>query len=401
MWNNSPNARDGESRGAGPAVQALILAIRGGARKPLWKGRSFHVVCLTTALMALRVDAAPPRVIRIDGDFADWAAVPAYADPTDDQHDTDHDGPLDTPAHVDHPDVDILEYRFAHDGRNLYAYFKARGVIGRTQVAGGGQRAGRYYAIVTIDVDNDDATGYWLHEGGYYPTSNGYDMNMEIEWYDGAFNTGHYINHGARNAAELDAAVQDQRNGIVRVLPGTYDYYTQWVWFDDLSGEVPLGDGSGNSITFVTDRGPVVRGVIDVALSPGGHEMEMVAPFRGFMKDPGGRPIVALGRTIDVSFSLEASGELAPGRAWASDTAAPTVGYILAPSPGDFDLDDDVDLNDFAGFQACFNGPNRPPAGPECDAANLDGDTAGDVDLSDFGILQSCFNGPNRPPACL
>jgi hypothetical protein len=32
------------------------------------------------------------------------------------------------------------------------------------------------------------------------------------------------------------------------------------------------------------------------------------------------------------------------------------------PCPGDFDADGDVDLEDFAIFQACFNGPNRPPA---------------------------------------
>jgi len=31
-------------------------------------------------------------------------------------------------------------------------------------------------------------------------------------------------------------------------------------------------------------------------------------------------------------------------------------------------------------------------------AADLDGDT--DVDLGDFAVFQGCFNGPNRPPAC-
>jgi hypothetical protein len=43
---------------------------------------------------------------------------------------------------------------------------------------------------------------------------------------------------------------------------------------------------------------------------------------------------MALGKTIDVSFSLEASGELAPGDDWASDTADPIVGYYLGvPEP--------------------------------------------------------------------
>jgi len=31
----------------------------------------------------------------------------------------------------------------------------------------------------------------------------------------------------------------------------------------------------------------------------------------------------------------------------------------------DFDNDSDVDLGDFARFQGCFNGPNRPAAGCE------------------------------------
>jgi hypothetical protein len=69
-----------------------------------------------------------------------------------------------------------------------------------------------------------------------------------------------------------------------------------------------------------------------------------------------------------------------------------------APPPvPDFDGDGDVDLSDFAWFQACFNGPNRSPTASGCDGADMDGD--GDVDLADFSIMQACFNGPNRPPA--
>jgi len=65
----------------------------------------------------------------------------------------------------------------------------------------------------------------------------------------------------------------------------------------------------------------------------------------------------------------------------------------------DFDDDGDVDLTDFAHFQTCFNGPNRPYAQSDC--ADADPDHDRDVDLSDFALFQGCFNGPNRPPACL
>ncbi len=79
-----------------------------------------------------------------------------------------------------------------------------------------------------------------------------------------------------------------------------------------------------------------------------------------------------------------------------SDIAALTITVAA-----DLDGDGDVDLADFALFQACFNGPNRPPAQASgCEDANLDGDAAADVDLQDFAVFQGCFNGPNRPPAC-
>jgi hypothetical protein len=291
--------------------------------------------------------AAPMHHITVDGQFGDWAAVPSYSDPIDDQHDTDHDGSLDVPAHVSHPDVDILEYKFTHDSENLYAYFRARGAIGATQAQSPGRRAGRYYVILTVDVDDDDVTGYPIHEGGYYPTSDGYDMNMEIEYFNGTFNTGHYLNHGALTEAELPAMEEQQKQGIVDVRPGVYDHYTQWVMFDDPStGDHDLGDGS--SITFVKDQGPVHQGIIRASISPDGREIEMVAPFVGFMSYPGANPgergdwIMALGKTIDVSFSLEASGELhavSGNGQWASDTAEPIVGYYLGvPEPSAFAL---------------------------------------------------------------
>jgi hypothetical protein len=64
----------------------------------------------------------------------------------------------------------------------------------------------------------------------------------------------------------------------------------------------------------------------------------------------------------------------------------------------DFDDDGDVDLSDFAGFQGCFNGPNRPPRRTGCTDADADSDA--DVDLADFTVFATCFNGPNRPAGC-
>jgi hypothetical protein len=78
-----------------------------------------------------------------------------------------------------------------------------------------------------------------------------------------------------------------------------------------------------------------------MALSPDGHEVEICAPFKGFLNNESGEPNMALGKKIDVSFSLEHSGELVARPSdpdypvdWASDTALPIVGYFLAiPEP--------------------------------------------------------------------
>ncbi len=75
-----------------------------------------------------------------------------------------------------------------------------------------------------------------------------------------------------------------------------------------------------------------------------------------------------------------------------SNDAALTVTRYAA----DADEDCDVDLGDFAVFQACFNGPNNLPS-DGC-TGDVDFDDDGDVDLGDFAVFQSCFNGPNNVP---
>jgi hypothetical protein len=307
----------------------------------------------TLAAMGLAVTTAvaePIKTITIDGNFDDWDSVPAYSDAAmgqmhtgtniPDVHDTDGFDPAvpgDVPDPVDHPDVDLREFKFTHDESNLYGYFRSAGVIGRTAHTPEGQNGprGRYYVIVTIDVDNDDTTGYWLHDGGYAPTSNGYDMNFELEFFNGTWNTGHYLSHDATSQAGEDNDIRDLTNnawngnyqsgpytpGFVQPAPGNYDNYTQWSYHDN------------DTLTLVSDRGPVVPGIITMQLSPDGHEVEIRAPFKGFLKNQAGDPNMALGKTLDISFSLEASGDLAPGGNWASDTGATIVGYYLSPVP--------------------------------------------------------------------
>jgi len=96
--------------------------------------------------------------------------------------------------------------------------------------------------------------------------------------------------------------------------------------------------------------------------------------------------------------SISSFGEDAAGNLYICDLGGRV--YLIVPSgtTADFDTDGDVDLADFAFFQRCFNGPNRPYTHPDCIPADFDADS--DVDLTDFATFSGCFNGPNRPSGC-
>ncbi len=305
---------------------------------------NYWAAAMAVLAFAPAAPTAPIHQITIDGNMNDWAELPSYTDPVDDQHDTNHSQEFDTPAYVNHPDMDLVEFKITHDGENLYAWFRSRGQIAATKYDPDPNRGGRSYTIVTIDVDQDDETGYPLHEGGYYPTTRGYDLNMEVEHYDGTFNTGHYLLHGCLDDASYAASEAEQSQGLVSIVPGNYDCYTQWVWYDDPPGfpnEIILP--TGEAIYWVVDKGPVYPdSIVEFAISADGHSAEMKSPFRGFMRNSqDGTPVIALGKVLDLSFSLEGSPELAPnaGGEWASDTADPinkyVVGSELAGSNGD------------------------------------------------------------------
>jgi len=80
---------------------------------------------------------------------------------------------------------------------------------------------------------------------------------------------------------------------------------------------------------------------------------------------------------------------------WALGLPIPTSKFLYY---GDFDEDGDVDVNDFAHFQSCFNGPGGIISF-ESNCADADADGDGDVDVNDFATFQVCFNGPSQAPS--
>jgi len=166
-------------------------------------------------------------------------------------------------------------------------------------------------------------------------------MNMEVEFYNGTYNTGHYLNHEYISESNFNANWEnDLAQGVVRLAPGTYDYYSQWVMFSD------------SSYVVVEDKGPVHQGIIEIAISEDGHEAEMKAPFWGFLKTPDGENIIDVNRNIIVSASLEASGELSEKAVnsghttgsksfWGSNTAEPFL-YHITSSLVDVEKEKDI-----------------------------------------------------------
>jgi hypothetical protein len=66
---------------------------------------------------------------------------------------------------------------------------------------------------------------------------------------------------------------------------------------------------------------------------------------------------------------------------------------------GDFDLDGDVDQEDFGLFQVCLTGSKPPGDGP-CSSADFNHD--GRVEHRDVLAFRHCMTGPERPadPSC-
>ena len=124
-------------------------------------------------------------------------------------------------------------------------------------------------------------------------------------------------------------AFDDQSNGQIHLWPGYYSFYPQWVFWnisnpptaDEVlrcpDGIVTLPDFQGY-LCFIRDKAPgPFQGVVEYAKA--GQEFEMKAPYIGLLKD-GNNPFVKEGMTINVSFSIETSGEYSTPNMWCSDT---------------------------------------------------------------------------------
>ena len=157
------------------------------------------LVAVFVATRPAAVRSAPMTAITIDGRFDDWSGVPYYPDPHDlpdgstlqddlaDVHTTNcTDTRFDKPLHVYHPPCDLLGMRITHDADGFYGYFRAAGDMRAQSLCTahttpnkchGADRCGRTYIQMGFDMDNNVSTGYCLWQGGYNPSSCGWDVH--------------------------------------------------------------------------------------------------------------------------------------------------------------------------------------------------------------------------------
>ncbi len=180
------------------------------------------------------------------------------------------------------------------------------------------------------------------------------------------------------------------------------------VWYDDISitelttgqpeisiapssiTRVAYGPQSPAADTFVVQN--VGGGTLDYTVS---SNAAWVAP------DPVSGSSIGEDDTITLNYTttgLSAGTYVTTVDVHDPEAVVPTVSLdvsLTIAAPGDFDLDEDVDLDDFAVMQACLSGIGIPQQDPSCQAARLDVDP--DVDTNDLDLFLTCLSGANMP----
>lgn len=254
----------------------------------------------------------PPPQITIDGRFDDWRNVPGVDDPRGDI----------VPYLEYVPDVDLLEFKAAHDEEHIYLYARVAGRVGHCSPDGG-----RSYFYAYMDVDRNPDTGFVpsRDDDCYWGVDIGDDCEVQFEFVNNAFRKTFYGFCGLGG----DAHVLRQQVTLGRSQYGRLDdrgqerehYKSEYIYrggVAEITEDLKLGTSD----------------TIRLAISPDGSEVEVSSELRGFLKDPQGRPTVALGQTIDLAVGMECDSKAYPGKTrWAADSTPPIRGYkLLTPA---------------------------------------------------------------------
>ena len=251
---------------------------------------------------------ASPVRIAIDGNFDDWRNVAGVDDPRGDL----------VPYLEYVPDVDLLEFKVAHDDQHIYLYARVAGQVGRSHPDGG---RGYFYAY--MDVDQNPGTGFLptRDDDCYFGVDIGDDCEVQFEFVNNKFRKSFYGFCGLGG----NENVLKQQVTIGKSQYGRFDesgveranYKSEYIYRNgttEITEDLQLGTSD----------------TIRLAISPDGREVEIASAFTGFLKDSAGRPTLKLGQTIDLAAGMECDSKAYLGKTrWAADSTTPIRGYRL------------------------------------------------------------------------
>ncbi|MBX7165013.1 MAG: hypothetical protein K1X74_01570 [Pirellulales bacterium] len=242
---------------------------------------------------------AAPTTIAIDGNFDDWRNIAGVDDPRGD-----------LVPYLDYvADVDLLEFKVAHDERHLYLYARVAGQVGRTHPDGG-----RSYFYAYLDVDQNSGTGFLptRDDDCYFGVDIGDDCEVQFEFVNNAFRKTFYGFCGLGGDDEV-------LRQIVKLGPSQYGRLDeQGREREHYKAEYTYRDGR-TEITEDLKLG--TSDTIRLAVSPDGREVEIASEWKGFLKDADGRPILGPGQTIDLAAGMESDSQHLPGKTrWGADS---------------------------------------------------------------------------------
>lgn len=255
-------------------------------------------------------DAQP--AITIDGSFDDWRNVEGVDDPRGDL----------VPYLEYVPDVDLLEFKVAHDEDHIYLYARVAGQVGRSHPQGG-----RSYFYAYMDVDQNPDTGFLptRDDDCYFGVDIGDDCEVQFEFVNDRLLKTFYGFCGLGG----DEQVLAQTVTLGKSQYGRYNESGQER--ADYKSEYIFRDGRTE---ITADLKPGTSDTIRLAISPDGREVEVSSTFSGFLKDREGRPTVRLGQTIDLAVGMECDSKAYVGKSrWAADSTLPIRGYQISDPP--------------------------------------------------------------------
>ncbi|MCP4250726.1 MAG: family 10 glycosylhydrolase [bacterium] len=215
---------------------------------------------------------------------------------------------------------------------------------------------------------------------------------------------GIYLNTFANSITQMQYAQNAGADGLSTYsYATTRDNTTDWSWYSYVATNLFTGSASPPDMPW-RDPATATRGTVYGRVTDGSTG----APIDDATIKLNGFPVVQTdgnGFYIVTQLPAGPSGTLVPLSAAFSgyaDVQRPAVlvqratfteaNFALGTwLPGDYDVDADVDIDDYQNLDACQTGPDGGPLAAGCDLFDFDDDD--DVDLEDHRVFQESFSG--------